>query len=143
MGTMNQTLGQSTDGRPILTGAATLPPMNPVEIASDRAAKASPDKPKRKTADRFRTLNEFVDSSMGELSRSEIAVWMVLYRDTRNGTVRTSQANVSRRAGMSVRAVKTATRKLIGLGLLRVVYQGGLNRGPSRYQVNALGKRAS
>jgi predicted ArsR family transcriptional regulator len=80
---------------------------------------------------------------MSELSRSEIAVWLVLYRDTRNGTVRTSQANIARRAGTSVRGVKDALRNLTAAGLLRVVFQGGLNRGPSRYQVKALGKRTS
>jgi len=64
--------------------------------------------PKRKTADRFAVLNAFVDTTLAELSRSEIAVWFVLYRDTRNGTVRTSQANIARRAGMSVRSVGKA-----------------------------------
>jgi hypothetical protein len=39
--------------------------------------------------------------------------------------------------------VKDALKNLTAAGLLRVVFQGGLNRGPSRYQVKALGKRTS
>ncbi|WP_246105903.1 winged helix-turn-helix transcriptional regulator [Rosistilla ulvae] len=80
---------------------------------------------------------------MHKLTRREIAVWMILYRDTRNGTARTSQGNIARRAGMSVKSVKIATGKLIDAGLIRVVFQGGLNRGPSRFQVDPLGNRGS
>lgn len=134
------------NGKPVLTGASCFPRLEsrtPATTPERRATGGAKREPKRKTADRFAVLNAFVDASMGELSRSEIAVWLVLYRDTRNGTVRTSQTNIARRAGTSVRGVKDALKKLIGAGLLQVVFQGGLNRGPSRYQVKALGKRTS
>jgi hypothetical protein len=132
------------NGKPILTGASCFPPLEPrAPTPQRRATGGGKNEPKRKTADRFAVLNAFVDSTMSELSRSEIAVWFVLYRDTRNGTVKTSQANIARRAGTSVRGVKDALKNLTAAGLLRVVFQGGLNRGPSRYQVKALGKRTS
>jgi hypothetical protein len=39
---------------------------------------------------RFQVLNAFVDFALADLSRAEVAVWLVLYRDTRDGTARTS-----------------------------------------------------
>lgn len=98
-------------------------------------------KAKRNAGDRFGVLNGFVDCSLAGLSRSELATWLVLYRDTRNGTAATSQADIARRAGLSVRAVKTAVRRLKKRGLLTVVFTGGLNRGPSRYRVESAPKK--
>ncbi|WP_417735859.1 winged helix-turn-helix transcriptional regulator [Rosistilla oblonga] len=136
-------LTTDADGRPILSGAGRLPPMVSRPPIEAKANSKRRNEPNRKTADRFKVLNAFIDSTMGRLSRSEIAVWMILYRDTRDGTVRTSQANIARRAGMSVRSVKVAIKKMTSAGLVRVVFQGGLNRGPSRYQVDPLGNRSS
>jgi hypothetical protein len=65
-------------------------------------------------------------------------VWLTLYRDSREGISRTSQADIARRGGLSVRAVKSAVAKLIALKLLMVANRGGLNKGPSSYQVQPL-----
>ncbi len=89
----------------------------------------------RKTAGRFAVLNAFVDLTAGGLTRSEILVWLLLYRDTRDGTARTSQTDLARRGRLGKRTVGLAVRKLERKGLLRIVYRGGLNRGPSRYAV--------
>lgn len=139
----------TTDGTPKLKpGLGALPPMNPaLRTGRPKHGKATSGKqtdPKRKAAaDRFLVLNAFVDCSLAKLSRSEIAVWLVLYRDTRDGTVRTSQENIAKRSGTSVRHVKKALARLTAAGLLTVVFQGGLNRGPSRFRVNPLGTRRS
>jgi hypothetical protein len=62
-----------------------------------------------KTRDRFAVLNAFVDFTLAELTRNEIAVWLVLYRDTKpDGTARTSQADLARRAGTSDRSIRRA-----------------------------------
>ncbi len=74
---------------------------------------------------------------MAELSRAELITWLILYRDTRNGTAATAQADIARRGGMDVRTVKRAIARLQRRGLLTIVYRGGLNRGPSRYRVNS------
>jgi len=93
-------------------------------------------KPARKaTGKRFEVLNSFVDETLSTLCRGDVAVWLVLYRDTRDGTARTAQSDLSRRSGLSVRGVVKALRRLEKRGLLKVVYQGGLNRGMSRYRV--------
>jgi len=93
---------------------------------------------RRKTANRFAVLNAFIDFAMGTLTRNEIAVWLVLYRDTKDGTARTSQADMARRAGVSVRTVRNALGGLAKKGLLRVVRLGGIGRGPSTYRVCSL-----
>jgi predicted DNA-binding transcriptional regulator len=93
---------------------------------------------RRKTADRFAVLNAFIDFTMGTLTRNEIAVWLLLYRDTKDGTARTSQADLARRAGVSDRTVRNVLRQLARKRLLRVAHRGGIGRGPSRYRIRPL-----
>jgi hypothetical protein len=86
---------------------------------------------------RFRTLNTFVDVAMARLTRAEVGVWLVLYRDCRDGTARTGQADIARRAGLNVRNVRRALGRLQALGLVEVVHRGGYRRSASRYKVHA------
>ncbi len=74
-------------------------------------------RPKGKTGERFAVLNAFVDFALANLTRGEIAVWLVLYRDTRDGTARTSYDALARRAGLNRRNVGRAVRRLEGRGL--------------------------
>lgn len=147
MATIIDKLARNANGQPILTGCETLPPMEsapePLQTPNDSRRSNGKPKNKRTTSDRFGVLNGFVDCSMAGLSRCELATWLVLYRDTRNGTATTSQADIARRAGLSDRAVRGGITKLRKLGLLEIVFQGGLNRGPSRYRVVSLRKLAS
>jgi DNA-binding GntR family transcriptional regulator len=63
----------------------------------------------------------------------------VLWRDTKpDGAVRTSQADLARRAGISDRTIRQALKRLETAGLLKVVYRGGFRRGLSRYRVRPL-----
>ena len=147
---LSQWVTYASDGTPkVKPGLGALPPMNRTpatvgKVTTGKGATVKANEPKRKaTGDRFRILNAFVDGTLAELSRSEIAVWLVLFRDVRDGTARTSQANLAKRTGTSVRHVKKAVAGLTAAGLLTVVYQGGLNRGPSRFRVNPLGTRRS
>jgi len=119
---------------PTLDGCTVLPPMQP---STQPTAKPPPQRKPRhaKTRDRFALLNAFVDMTAGELPRSGILVWIILYRDTRDGVARTSQADIARRAGTSKRTVGRAIQDLQRRGLLRVIRRGGLNRGPSHYEV--------
>ena len=126
----------TTRNPPILDGCEVLPPLDPTTAA--RTAERPPPKQKpnyRKTGKRFELLNAFVDSVAHELTRSEILVWMILYRDTRNGIARTSQTDIARRAGRSTRTVRRIIRRLEQRRLLKTVYQGGLRRGLSKYKV--------
>ena len=105
------------------------PPARPPE----HRAKGKPAR--RKTGDRFAVLNAFVDAGMVGLSRVETMTWLVLYRDTRNGTACTSMKNIATRIGCSRQAVKNAVKKLCRLGLLIQVFRGSNLRGPSVYRV--------
>jgi|CXWL01.1.fsa_nt_gi hypothetical protein len=93
----------------------------------------------RKTAGaRFRLFNGFVDFTLRKLSRIEIAVWIVLYRDSRDGIARTGQADIARRIGTSARTVRRAIRQLATRGLLDIVRRGRIGCGPSAYRVRGL-----
>jgi hypothetical protein len=104
------------------------------------------DKPKGKSASagRFAVLNAFVDFTMADLKPSERAVWLVLFRDTkRDGTARTSERDIARRAGVSDRMVRYALKALERRGLVRIVRRGRLQTGPSSYRVFGLAGQRS
>src|SRR6266516_7587855 len=66
------------------------------------ASALTPSKGRRRAArgpaaGRFQTLNTFVDGTLRGLGRSDIGVWLVLYRDCRDGIARTSLADMARR----------------------------------------------
>lgn len=130
---------------PILEGCAVLPPMHQGNGSPRRhqgdTSKAKGKPSRRNTADRFAVLNAFVDFTMRELSRAEALVWLVLYRDTKDGTARTSQADIARRAGVNVRTVKRAVVGLHRRGLLVLAHRGSLRRGPSTYRVRPITTR--
>jgi hypothetical protein len=113
----------------------------PLDGAGERRGPVKASKAKGKPAgERFKVLNAFVDFAIAELSRAEIAVWLILFRDTRDGTARTSYDDLARRAGCNRRNVGRAIRRLEWLGLLKIVHRGGLRRGVSRYRVIAIPK---
>ena len=74
---------------------------------------------------------------MADLSRAELGTWLVLWRDTKGGTVRTSMQDVARRIGATKRAVVDAVAGLTKRGLLTIVYRGGMRRGMNVYRVNS------
>ncbi len=156
-----------SDGPPPLPGCTVLPPMespngsqcrhpeNVSKLDTQPPAMESPNgsqcrhqghpgeakgKPaRRKAGDRFAMLNAFVDFTLAGLTRNEIAAWLVLYRDTKpDGTARTSQADLARRAGTSDRTIRRALDALKRRGLLKVTYRGGIGRGASAYRVRPL-----
>jgi hypothetical protein len=129
----------------IIPVGGELPPMEPRPERSRKPTNGEASEPKEKTGkrstgERFRALNNFVDFTLAELSRVEIAVWLILYRDTRDGTARTGMTDLARRAGCSRRAVVSAVQKLQKLELLKIVHRGGIHRGSSRYRVRPLTK---
>jgi hypothetical protein len=126
----------TTNEPPILTGCDVLRPMNGKR--KRLAAPAIEPKKPSKSRDRFQVLNNFVDFTMRELQAADVRVWFVLYRDTKDGTAATAQTDIARRAGVSVRTVHGSVKRLERLGLLKVIYRGGLNRGSSRYRIVAL-----
>ena len=136
-------MNNGTNGRPpVLPGCSVLPPMEPPRPRQGTSTSKGTEKPKRTaaTSNRFGELNAFVDCSMTDLSRAEALTWLVLYRDTKNGTARTSMTDVARRIGTTRRAVVDAVAMLEKRGLLFVVYRGGMRRGMNVYRVQPMTK---
>lgn len=91
------------------------------------------------TRNRFAVLNAFADFTLRTLDRTSIAVWLLLWRDTKaDGLAKTSQADLARRAGISDRTARRAIDRLQRTGLLSVVHRGGLRRGVSTYRIHPL-----
>ena len=113
-----------------LPGAGMLPPIEPTPTTPQV-------EDKKQKVDRFAQINGFIDYTMARLTPSARAVWLILWRDTKTATghARTSQAHLARRAMVSDRAVRTAIKHLCSVGLLEVLQQGRLGKGPSTYQV--------
>lgn len=111
-----------------LTSAAVQP--SPAQRAGANSARH---------ADRFAIINTFADHTLRRLGRAELAVWLLLWRDTKpDGVARTAQADLARRAGVNARTVGRAIVKLRTAGLIEVIARGGLGRGPSSYRVRGL-----
>ena len=128
-----------------LSGCSVLPPMEPPAAPTKKATtptntkKAKGKTTRRKTGDRFATLNAFLDFTVAGLPRAAALTWLVLWRDTKpDGTAKTSIADVARRIGVNPSTVKRAVTALVKADLLTVIYRGSLRRGPSAYRVRPL-----
>ncbi len=119
----------------IISPGEELPAMEPPAPKPKRKQSAAAGD-KRQTRDRFGVLNTFVDCSVAGLTKAEVKTWLVLYRDTRNGTVSTSAADIGRRIGVSKRRTYDAIAGLTRKGLLTRLRRGGLNIGPGSYRVH-------
>lgn len=92
-----------------------------------------------KTAGRFAVLNALVDFTLRDFGRRELAVWLVLFRDTKaDGIARTGQSDIARRTGLGVRTVRRALGQLERLGLVVIVRRGRIGSGPSAYRVRGV-----
>jgi hypothetical protein len=77
---------------------------------------------KRISLERFQVLNDFVDLGLSQLSRSEIAVYLILFRDTKpTGLARTARTELARRGGMSDRQASRGLNSLIRRGAVHVI----------------------
>jgi biotin operon repressor len=143
-----------------LPGCSTLPPMDsaspggcavasapqsPREGRNPGAESATPAKADRKTAQgrklaqasgkRWRMLNEFIDAGGADLRPNDWRVWLVLFRDAKGDTARTSQKYVAKRLNLDRKTVGRAVKRLQAAGLLDVLHRGGFRRGPSTYRL--------
>jgi predicted DNA-binding transcriptional regulator len=96
---------------------------------NERIGRSKRKSVRRRSLERFGVLNGFVDFGLAGLSRSEVAVWLILYRDTRpSGLARTSLADLARRGGMSRRQASRALRALIARGAVHVIRKGVIGK---------------
>jgi hypothetical protein len=117
------------------------------EHPSERRLKANghAEKPTQKpkaslseTANRFTALNAFIDYMMVDLTRAELATWLVLYRDTRNGVAQASIDAIAKRTGTSRQHTQKAITSLQQRGLIEQIKKGAINSGASIYRVKLL-----
>ena len=93
---------------------------------------------RRNSLERFKALNDFVDVGMAQLSRSEIAVYLIVFRDTKpTGLARTSRTELARRGGMTERQASRALNKLIDRGAVHVIRKAAKEL---LYRLGAVGK---
>lgn len=73
----------------------------------------------------FSTLAGFADHGVQTLKRAELAVFLLLLRDTKpDGTARAGLTDLATRGGMSKRSAIRAVQTLIDRGVIRVVRPG-------------------
>jgi hypothetical protein len=73
----------------------------------------------------FQNLAGFVDEGVQTLSRSELATYLILLRDTQpNGTARAGLDDIAKRGGMSRKSASRAVGSLVGKGVLTIVRRG-------------------
>jgi DNA-binding MarR family transcriptional regulator len=83
----------------------------------------------------FRNLAGFVDDGVRSLTRSELAVYLILMRDTKlDGTARVALTDLATRGGLSKDTASRAVRSLAKRGVLRVV-RPGVSRKPTLYTI--------
>lgn len=126
-----------------LNGVSVLPPMTerqrtPEKPHVDNQRKEStPSTPKR-SGQRFKILNDFVDLTMQLLKPSQTKVWLCLYRDSRDGIATAAQTYIAERCGLKRPTVSKTIGELEARGLVVIIHRGGLNRGISKYRVEGI-----
>ena len=86
--------------------------------------------------DRWAAYNGFVDYTLRELSEAELRVWLILFRDVRDGLARAGMSDIARRAGLSRRGVVKAVAGLKHRRLIEVVVRGSVNGSTNAYRVH-------
>jgi DNA-binding phage protein len=118
-------------GRKSVPTAAPASPAHGTHARRSRSAKS----------DRWATYNQFVDSTLRDIGEAESKVWLILFRDVRNGLARTGMSDIARRAGLSRRGVVKAIAGLKRRRLVEVITRGSVNGSPNSYRVHAVAPR--
>ena len=109
-------------------------------VGDDRAKpERNPTQPTpKRDANRWHDLNQFIDITMRDLKPRQVAVWLTLFRDSRNGVASVSQVYIGERCGLQRPTVSTTIGELEALGLVTTIHTGGVGRGVSRYRVQSM-----
>lgn len=110
-------------------------PVRPVGRTSSKTA-CSDGSRHGDSARRFVTLNTFVDQVMRYVSPVEAAVWLVLFRDCRNGQASASHRDLARRTGCSIRSINKAMGRLREASLISPVKLSACKGTPSLYAIS-------
>jgi len=118
-----------------------------------QAMNGSPDEPRghdvegppretNRLVKKIKLLNRFVDGTIIGLEPFTSLLWVVLYREARDGFAALSHEQIATKMGVSARTVARHIDILIANRLLRKVKTGGFGRGCNRYQLGIEDKSA-
>ena len=108
-----------------------VPEVSPVASKDSHSSAKS-----TKKSNRWLQLNSFVDDQMKSIKgQSAKLVWFVIFRHTNNGIAKINHQRIADSIGVSTDTVKRAINTLKEQGSLKIVHQGGWNRGPSTYSL--------
>ncbi len=111
---------------------ADCPPTDSPAKAAQPTASAS-DKPQPRKADRWATLNSFVDVIAPRLTLAERAVWLVMFRHSRGGICETSERAIATQAQIDKVSAGNALRRLAELRLVWSMFKSPNKSKLSRY----------
>ena len=84
---------------------------------------------------KIKLLNRFVDETLIGLEPLTALLWVVLYREARNGIAEISHGQLAKIMGVSDRTICRHIDVLIANKLLRKLKTGGYGRGCNKYQL--------
>lgn len=90
----------------------------------------------RPKGDRWATLNQFVDLISPHLSLAERAVWLVMFRFTKNSVCAMTARRLANVANIGKNSASRSLKTLIATGLVRVIELSTDKGAPSRYSLN-------
>jgi len=99
-----------------------------------QAAPVQPGEPNR-LVKKIKLLNRFVDETLKGLEPVTALLWVVLYREARNGVAEISHGQLAKIMNVSDRTICRHIDVLIANKLLRKLKTGGYGRGCNRYQL--------
>ena len=109
-----------------------------VTAPSTESKKAKSKSTKAKSSDRWSQLNDFVDLYLRTIQKQRAQlVWFVLFRHANENNIvkLVSYDRIGKEIGKSPETAKRAIGDLKKEGFLKVVKQGGYNRGPNIYKM--------
>lgn len=142
-----QTTNGSTESEPANGGAAETVRFTPEaaqvcvpefdENGGSQWAQAAPiqlREPSR-LEKKIKLLNRFVDETLIGLEPLTALLWVVLYREARNGIAEISHGQLAKIMNVSARSICRHIDVLIANKLLRKLKTGGYGRGCNKYQL--------
>jgi predicted transcriptional regulator len=85
---------------------------------------------------RWQTLNQFVDVVAPAITKTEVLVWMLLFRHATNGTVETSERRIATALQLTKTSAGRALRGLTAAGLVWPIYRSTTKAASSKYGVH-------
>lgn len=98
---------------------------------------------KRKAGERFATLNAFTDATMRTLTPAQIAVWVILFRNERNGTTSRSVRQIATDGGLSLSGAHQSLASLIEAGLVEILQRARHRDEATTYRIHATPNRTT